>query len=183
MPDPDAGAAEAVASGFRTFSRREWAALARPWPGPPAHELADQVAASEPMAADEIVEIYLPLSQLLDRLLASRRATAREFDEFVSGRAGASPFVIGIAGGVAVGKSTVARVVQALLSRAPGRPAVELLGTDAFLYPNRVLAERGLSERKGFPETYRPTGPDPGPVVHPVGRPRGRRARVLARSL
>lgn len=91
MPDPDAGAAEAVASGFRTFSRREWAALARPWPGPPAHELADQVAASEPMAADEIVEIYLPLSQLLDRLLASRRATAREFDEFVSGRAGASP--------------------------------------------------------------------------------------------
>jgi type I pantothenate kinase len=91
---------------------------------------------------------------LLDQLVVSGRTAARAFDEFVSGEARASPFIIGIAGGVAVGKSTAARMIRALLSRAPGCPAVELLGTDAFLFPNRVLEERGLTERKGFPETY-----------------------------
>jgi len=154
MPEPDGQVPAVPAAGFAAFSRREWAALARPWPGPSAQELADQVVASEPMAADEIVEIYLPLCQLLDLMFESRRVAARAFDEFVSGRATACPFIIGIAGGVAVGKSTAARIIRALLSRAPGRPAVELLGTDAFLFPNRVLAERGLSDRKGFPETY-----------------------------
>jgi type I pantothenate kinase len=154
MPEPDASLPDGVASGFETFSRREWAALARPWPGPSSRELADEVVTSELMAPDEIVEVYLPLSQLLDRLVTSGRTSARAFDEFVSGEARAAPFVIGIAGGVAVGKSTVARILQALLRRAPDRPTVELLGTDAFLFPNDVLAERGLMERKGFPETY-----------------------------
>jgi type I pantothenate kinase len=154
MQEPDAPPSDVTAAGFETLSRQEWATLARPWSGPTAEELADQVVASETVAADEIVEVYLPLCQLLDQLVVSRRTAARAFDEFVSGEARASPFIIGIAGGVAVGKSTVARIIQALLRRAPDHHRVELLGTDAFLYPNRVLAERGLSERKGFPETY-----------------------------
>ncbi len=154
MPGPDVPPREATDSGFETFSRRDWAALVRPWSGPSAEELAHEVVISEPMTAGEVVEIYLPLCQLLELLVVSGRTSARLFDEFVSGGAGASPFIIGIAGGVAVGKSTAARVIQALLSRAPSRPAVELLGTDAFLFPNRVLAERGMTERKGFPETY-----------------------------
>jgi type I pantothenate kinase len=141
--------------GFESFTRQEWSALARPprgWPRTP--DLAAEAAEGEPVTAEEILEVYIPLCQLLELLMASSRTAARAVDTFLTNDDRRSPFVIGIAGGVAVGKSTTARVLRTLLSRGPGRPTVELLGTDAFLFPNRVLEERGLSARKGFPDTY-----------------------------
>ena len=136
------------------FMRSEWAGLAvPPGGGPDAVRLAGAIAATEPVAPDEVTDIYVPLCQLLGLLARSAAATARDAERFTRGRS-PSPFLIGVAGGVAVGKSTTARIIQRLLARSAEPFAVELLGTDAFLFPNRVLEDRGLSGRKGFPETY-----------------------------
>lgn len=136
------------------FTRSEWAALADPpGGGPDGVRLAGEIAATEPVAPDEVTDVYTPLCQLLGLLVRSAAATAWDTGRFVRHRP-SSPFVIGVAGGVAVGKSTTARIIQRLLSRGADPLTVEVLGTDAFLFPNRVLEERGLSGRKGFPETY-----------------------------
>lgn len=103
----------------------------------------------------EMVEkAYLPLSRLLNLHVQARQQLAVVTDLFLGAPPRPVPYVIGVAGSVAVGKSTTARVLQALLSRWPHHPAVELVTTDGFLYPNAVLEERGLMERKGFPESY-----------------------------
>jgi type I pantothenate kinase len=103
----------------------------------------------------EVAEVYLPLSRLLNLYVSAssglHSATATFLGETAAGR---TPYVIGIAGSVAVGKSTTARVLQALLGRWPDHPRVDLVTTDGFLRPNRVLEERGLMDRKGFPESY-----------------------------
>jgi type I pantothenate kinase len=141
--------------GFDSFTRQEWSSLVRPpLDGPAAVDLAGEAAGDEPVTAEEVLEVYAPLCQFLEVLMTSTRSRAQAVGSFLTGESRTSPFVIGIAGGVAVGKSTVARVLQSLLRRAPGHPAVELLGTDAFLFPNRVLEARGLGARKGFPDTY-----------------------------
>ena len=95
---------------------------------------------------EEMADVYLPLARWIEDRVAGRERPSR--------RVARTAAVIGITGSVAVGKSTIARVLTQLLGRGPGRPAVELLTTDGFLYPNRVLQERGLLDRKGFPETY-----------------------------
>ena len=109
---------------------------------------------NERIALDEVVEIYLPLSRLLNMYVAATQELYRATATFLGSDVAKVPYVIGIAGSVAVGKSTTARILQALLSRWSHHPKVDLVTTDGFLYPNRVLQERGLMQRKGFPESY-----------------------------
>jgi type I pantothenate kinase len=102
----------------------------------------------------EVAEIYLPLTRLLNLHVAGRQQLSRATDAFLGAIASKVPYVIGIAGSVAVGKSTTARILKALLARWPDHPRVDLVTTDGFLHPNKVLIERGLMGRKGFPESY-----------------------------
>jgi type I pantothenate kinase len=108
----------------------------------------------DPIQLGEVEDVYLPLSRLL-RLYVEASAGLREtVGSFLGQRIRPAPFVIAVAGSVAVGKSTTARLLQALVSHWPQRPRTELVTTDNFLYPNAELERRGLSERKGFPESY-----------------------------
>jgi type I pantothenate kinase len=103
----------------------------------------------------EMVESsFLPLSRLLNLHVQGRHQLAAVTDTFLGAPVRQIPFVIGVAGSVAVGKSTISRVLQQLLSQWPQHPQVELVTTDGFLYPNAVLEEKGLMDRKGFPESY-----------------------------
>lgn len=106
------------------------------------------------LSLDEVVQIYLPLSRLLNLYVGASQELYRASDTFLGQLPAKVPYVIGIAGSVAVGKSTTARVLQALLARWPNHPKVDLITTDGFLHPNAVLDERGIMERKGFPESY-----------------------------
>lgn len=106
------------------------------------------------LSIDEVVQIYLPLSRLLNLYVGASQELYRASDTFLGQLPAKVPYVIGIAGSVAVGKSTTARVLQALLARWPAHPKVDLVTTDGFLHPNAVLNERGIMERKGFPESY-----------------------------
>jgi type I pantothenate kinase len=102
----------------------------------------------------EVEEVYLPLSRLLNFYVGATAGLHRITTDFLGERPERTPFVIGVAGSVAVGKSTTARILRELLARWPGTPRVELLTTDGFLYPNAELVRRGALERKGFPESY-----------------------------
>jgi len=142
-------------SSYTTFSRREWAPLRNTTPLTLSEaDLAELQGLNEQLSLREVVEVYLPLSRLLNLHVAATRDLARVTDTFLGKSAGRVPYVIGIAGSVAVGKSTTARVLQALLARWPDHPQVDLVTTDGFLYPNRILEARGIMARKGFPESY-----------------------------
>ena len=117
-------------------------------------DLATLRGLNEEVFLDEVIEIYLPLSRLLNLYVSATQALYRVTDTFLGKPTSKVPYVIGIAGSVAVGKSTTARILRALLARWPDHPRVDLVTTDGFLYPNRVLEERGLMDRKGFPESY-----------------------------
>lgn len=106
------------------------------------------------LSMDEVEMIYLPLSRLLNLYVKASQSLFSVTDTFLGKPTTPVPYVIGIAGSVAAGKSTTARVLQALLSRWPDHPRVDLVTTDGFLWPNSVLEERGLMQRKGFPESY-----------------------------
>jgi len=140
---------------YLTFSREEWALLRDATPLPLSEaELTAMQGLNERVSVDEVTQIYLPLSRLLN---LNVDATQHLFDAtytFLGASVQKVPYIIGIAGSVAVGKSTTARIVQALLARWPNHPKVDLITTDGFLYPNRVLEERDLMKRKGFPESY-----------------------------
>ena len=108
----------------------------------------------DPTSQADVEEIYRPLTQLLHLYMANAGRLRDDSNEFLRLRVRPTPFVIGVAGSVAVGKSTTSRLLQELLRRAPGEPRVDLVTTDGFLFPNAELEERGLLKRKGFPESY-----------------------------
>jgi type I pantothenate kinase len=142
-------------SRFVEFTRAEWARLRAATPLPLSEpQLRALVSINEPVSLDEVSDIYLPLSRLLNLYVAATRNLHAATATFLGTDTPRVPFVIGIAGSVAVGKSTASRLLQALLSRWPTHPQVDLITTDGFLLPQRVLAARGLLERKGFPESY-----------------------------
>ena len=144
-----------IATGFESFTRARWAALGdRSEHSLSAFDATQLMATGEPVSLDEVVDVYLPLSQLISLLVTTRREAQHRVGSFLAEHRAAAPFVIAIAGSVAVGKSTTARVLQALLRRSAGKPRVELVPTDGFLHPNAVLESRHLMERKGFPESY-----------------------------
>ena len=118
------------------------------------NDLKELQGINEKLTMEEAVEIYLPLSRLLNLYVAARQNRNSVLQQFLDKDEKAPPFVIGIAGSVAVGKSTTARLLKALLSRWDNHPKVELVTTDGFLYPNEVLQEKGLMGKKGFPESY-----------------------------
>jgi type I pantothenate kinase len=140
---------------YANFSRSEWAALGASTPLTLSEaDLAELQGLNDQLSMNEVVEVYLPLSRLLNLHIVATRELERVTDRFLGKSRAASPYLLGVAGSVAVGKSTTARVLQALLARWPDHPRVDLVTTDGFLYPNRVLEERGLMARKGFPESY-----------------------------
>jgi len=146
---------QVAVSRFVEFSRAEWSRLRAATPLPLSEpQLRALVGINDPMSLDEVADIYLPLSRLLNLYVAATRSLHAATATFLGNDTPRVPFVIGIAGSVAVGKSTASRLMQALLSRWPSHPQVDLVTTDGFLYPQRELGARGLAERKGFPESY-----------------------------
>ncbi|MGH3085972.1 MAG: type I pantothenate kinase [Rubrobacteraceae bacterium] len=142
-------------SRYIGFSRGEWRGLRAATPLVlDEDDLADLRGINEKVSLDEVADIYLPLSRLLNLYVAATQGLYKVTDTFLGSPASKVPYIIGVGGSVAVGKSTTARILQALLSRWPDHPRVDLVTTDGFLHPNRVLEERGLLTRKGFPESY-----------------------------
>ena len=142
-------------SPYVTFSRREWSRLRAATPLTLTDdELVPLRGLNEYVSLHEVTDIYLPLSRLLNLYVAAAQGLHRVTDTFLGNPATPVPYIIGIAGSVAVGKSTFARILRALLARWPHHPKVDLVTTDGFLYPNQVLEDRGLMNRKGFPESY-----------------------------
>jgi len=142
-------------SRYQSFTRVEWARLRADTPLTLGEdELKRLRGLNDRVSLTEVAEIYLPLSRLLSLYIGAGQALHGATATFLGAATPKVPFVVGLAGSVAVGKSTTARVLQALLARWPGHPKVDLVATDGFLHPRRVLEERGILQRKGFPESY-----------------------------
>ena len=142
-------------SPFNYLSREAWSELRAATPLTLSEEdLQELHGINEMVSLDEVAEVYLPMSRFINLHVAAAQHLYQVMDTFLGKPAAKVPYVIGIGGSVAVGKSTTARILQALLSRWPNHPRVDLITTDGFLFPNRVLEERGLMHRKGFPESY-----------------------------
>ena len=152
-PFPDL---EADLSPYRIFRRAEWAALRADTPLTlTADEVLRLQSLNDIISLSEVSEIYLPLSRLLSLYVAATQGLFRATQRFLlADENGKVPYIIGVAGSVAAGKSTTARVLQALLARWPNTPKVDLITTDGFLLPNAELHRLGLMQRKGFPESY-----------------------------
>jgi type I pantothenate kinase len=152
--EPGEGDGEAH-SQYLDFSREEWSRLRSSTPLTLDDRDLDELrGVGEHMPLSEVTDVYLPLSRLLNLSVAASRELFAVTNRFLGRDAERVPYIIGIAGSVAVGKSTIARVLQALLARWPDHPRVDLVTTDGFLLPNAVLDARGLGARKGFPESY-----------------------------
>jgi type I pantothenate kinase len=148
-------AAPTVVSPHRVFTRAEWARLRADTPLTLTEADLERLhSINEPISIDDVVEIYLPLSRLLSLYVRATQGLYEATRQFLGTNDGKTPFIIGIGGSVAVGKSTTARVLKALLGRWPNIPKVELITTDGFLMPNARLEQLGLMRRKGFPESY-----------------------------
>ena len=142
-------------SRYVEFDREAWSKLRAATPLTLAQpELERLRGINERIDLDEVATVYLPLSRLLNLYVSATQDLHRVSATFLGTIAPKVPYIIGIAGSVAVGKSTFARILQALLEQWPDHPKVDLITTDGFLYPNRVLEERGIMNRKGFPESY-----------------------------
>ncbi|QQR39092.1 type I pantothenate kinase [Devosia rhizoryzae] len=145
----------AVLDPYRSFTKAEWSALRDGTPMTLTQADIDRLRSlSDPISLSEAEEIYLPLSRLLSYYVEATKGLHLVSNRFLGSPSEKVPFIVGVAGSVAVGKSTTARILQALLSRWPSNPKVDLVTTDGFLHPNAVLEERGLMSRKGFPESY-----------------------------
>ncbi|MDB5589679.1 type I pantothenate kinase [Enterovirga sp.] len=142
-------------SPYRVFSREEWARLRADTPLTlTADEVEQLQSLNDPVSLDEVIAIYLPLSRLLALYVAAAQGLFKATQRFLQADAGKVPYIIGVAGSVAVGKSTTARILKALLARWPNTPKVDLVTTDGFLRPNAELTRLGLMDRKGFPDSY-----------------------------
>lgn len=142
-------------SRFIAFSKDEWAKLRASTPLTLSErDVAELRGVNDRVSLDEVVAIYLPLSRLLSLYVAATQSLHQATAHFLGHSVAKVPYIIGIAGSVAVGKSTTARLLQALLSRWEQHTSVSLVTTDGFLFPNRVLDAKGLMTRKGFPESY-----------------------------
>ena len=142
-------------SPYLDFGRQEWSRLRSATPLTlDDRDLEELRGVGELMPLSEVTEVYLPLSRLLNLSVAASRDLFAVTNRFLGRDEARVPYIIGIAGSVAVGKSTISRVLQALLARWPDHPRVDLVTTDGFLFPNSVLDARGLGARKGFPESY-----------------------------
>jgi type I pantothenate kinase len=151
-----AGSAPQVeASRFVEFGRAQWAALRAATPLPLSEaQLSALQGINERMSLAEVTDIYLPLSRLLNLYVGATQTLHAATATFLGSAAPRVPYVIGLGGSVAVGKSTISRILQALLAHWPTHPKVDLVTTDGFLLPRRTLEARGLMDRKGFPESY-----------------------------
>lgn len=148
-------AGNSTRSPFLDFDRNSWRALAANTPLPLTPLEIDRLRGlGDTVDTDEVATVYLPLSRLLNLHVAAATELWSAQSRFLGSVAAKVPYVIGVAGSVAVGKSTTARILQALLSRWSDHPKVDLVTTDGFLYSNQELNARGLLHRKGFPETY-----------------------------
>lgn len=140
---------------YITFSRKEWAersddAILQLQD----HDIEQLHGMNEPLTQEEIAQIYIPLSRLLNLYVTASQQLHASANNFLNSHTVKVPYIIGIAGSVAVGKSTTARVLQKLLAAWPNHPRVDLVTTDGFLYPNKILEQRNIMNRKGFPESY-----------------------------
>lgn len=152
---PRPGRSNLQFSPYRVFTREEWARLRADTPMTlSTPELEQLSGVIEELSVEEVETIYLPLSRLLNLYVAAAQELHAVTSKFLGRREGKVPFIIGVAGSVAVGKSTTARVLRALLARWPDHPRVDLITTDGFLYPNAELDRLGLMSRKGFPESF-----------------------------
>ncbi len=142
-------------SPYVDFDRAQWSALRASTPLTLTEADVDALRGlNEPFELSEVEDVYLPLTRLLNLRFAATRDLRVVTETFLGHLHARVPYVIGIGGSVAAGKSTIARLLQALLGRWPDHPRVDLITTDGFLYPNTVLEARGLMSRKGFPESY-----------------------------
>jgi type I pantothenate kinase len=148
-------AGESSTSPFIEISRTEWAGLAASTGLPLSEaEVAQIRGLGDFLDITEVAEVFMPLSHLLSLYVRESRLLHKTTSAFFGQRAERTPFIIGVAGSVAVGKSTVSRLLVELLRRWPDTPKVELVTTDGFLLPNAELERRGIMARKGFPESY-----------------------------
>ncbi|HRY07077.1 MAG TPA: type I pantothenate kinase [Hyphomicrobiaceae bacterium] len=152
---PEPSKSDLQFSPYRQFSREDWARLRADTPMTLSSTELDQLSGLiEELSIDEVEKIYLPLSRLLNLYVAASQELHAVTSKFLGRREVKVPFVVGVAGSVAVGKSTTARVLRALLARWPDHPRVDLMTTDGFLLPNAELERLEIMERKGFPESF-----------------------------
>ncbi|WP_371780874.1 type I pantothenate kinase [Streptosporangium subroseum] len=144
-----------TASPYVQLSRAQWSELRKNTPLTlTADELEELRGVDDPIDLAEVTDIYLPLTRLLNLHFTGARQRSAALNTFLGASQRPAPYILGIAGSVAVGKSTTARLLHTLLARWPEHPRVELITTDSFLYPNQVLTEKNITHRKGFPESY-----------------------------
>lgn len=142
-------------NGYVDLSREQWSELRKNTPLTlTADELEDLRGVDDPIDLSEVTDIYLPLTRLLNLHFTGSKQRSSVLSAFLGNQEQRVPYILGIAGSVAVGKSTTARLLRTLLARWPEHPKVALITTDSFLYPNEVLESRGIMHRKGFPESY-----------------------------
>src|ERR1700692_87566 len=151
----DIRAPEQQYNPYRIFSREQWARLRDDTPMTlEPGEFERLRSMHDRLDLQEVEDIFLPLSRLLSIYVDATHRLYQAQRQFLGIRDRKVPYIIGVAGSVAVGKSTTARVLQALLARWSPRPKVDLVTTDGFLYPNAVLERQGILQKKGFPESY-----------------------------
>ncbi|HWF11394.1 MAG TPA: type I pantothenate kinase [Bryobacteraceae bacterium] len=142
-------------SRYIDFTREEWSRLRAGTPLLLSEaDLTVLRGVNERVSIDEVIDVYLPLARLLNLYYSASQDLFRATAQFLGHAGSKVPYLIGLAGSVAVGKSTTARVLRELIARMPPQPRVDLISTDGFLLPTRILKDRGLMDRKGFPESF-----------------------------